>query len=362
MRILALDMGTGTQDILLFDSSLEIENCPKLVVPSATAMVAQRIRQATARRQSLLLTGVTMGGGPSYWAVNAHIKAGLAVFATPDAARSFNDELPIVERWGIKVLSEDEAKAWSDGEHVELKDLDVAAIMGALATFGVEPHLDGLAVAVLDHGEAPPGVSDRKFRFDYLQRTVDAQNDLFTFAYLASEVPSYLTRMRAVASTAPGDLPLLLLDTGPAAALGALDDPQVASQPNRLILNLGNMHTLCFHLEGTSIRGLFEHHTHLMTAPKLDSMVERLRQGSLTNQEIFDGEGHGCYILESRPQTDFLAVTGPRRSLMASSSLSPYLAAPHGDMMLTGCFGLLRSFAHKMPSWREEIIKTLDRG
>ena len=35
-----------------------------------------------------------MGGGPCQWAAQAHPRAGLPVFATPDAARTFNDDLP----------------------------------------------------------------------------------------------------------------------------------------------------------------------------------------------------------------------------------------------------------------------------
>ena len=33
MRILAVDVGTGTQDILLFDSEQELENSIKMVMP-----------------------------------------------------------------------------------------------------------------------------------------------------------------------------------------------------------------------------------------------------------------------------------------------------------------------------------------
>ena len=40
MRILAVDVGTGTQDILLFDSSGPVENCVKLVMPSPTQIAA----------------------------------------------------------------------------------------------------------------------------------------------------------------------------------------------------------------------------------------------------------------------------------------------------------------------------------
>ena len=47
MRILAIDMGTGTQDILLFDSEGPAESSLKMVMPSATEIAARRIRRAT---------------------------------------------------------------------------------------------------------------------------------------------------------------------------------------------------------------------------------------------------------------------------------------------------------------------------
>ena len=49
MRLLAVDVGTGTQDVLLFDSDLEVENCFKLVMPSPTMIVARRVKAATRR-------------------------------------------------------------------------------------------------------------------------------------------------------------------------------------------------------------------------------------------------------------------------------------------------------------------------
>jgi hypothetical protein len=42
-------------------------------------------------------------------------------------------------------------------------------------------------------------------------------------------------------------------------------------------------------------------------------------------------------------------VTGPRREMLRGSILKPYEATPHGDMMLAGCFGLLRAFADRYP-------------
>lgn len=86
MQVLTVDVGTGTQDIFLFDARIDIENCFKLVLPSPTMMVARQIKAAATRKQHLVLAGVTMGGGPSHWAAEAHLAAGLQVFATPSAA------------------------------------------------------------------------------------------------------------------------------------------------------------------------------------------------------------------------------------------------------------------------------------
>ena len=109
MKILTVDIGTGTQDILLYDSRLDLENGFKLVLPSPTMIVHRRLKEATRRGQAALLTGVIMGGGPSQWAAEAHVRAGFPVYATPEAARTFNDELEAVEGMGIRVISEDEA-------------------------------------------------------------------------------------------------------------------------------------------------------------------------------------------------------------------------------------------------------------
>lgn len=62
MKILTVDIGTGTQDIYLFDSRLDIENGYKLVLPSPTLQLRWQIQQATRRRSAILIEGVMMGG------------------------------------------------------------------------------------------------------------------------------------------------------------------------------------------------------------------------------------------------------------------------------------------------------------
>lgn len=93
VQILTVDIGTGTQDIYLYQSDLSIENGFKLVMPSPTMIVGQSIQQATLRGDTILLLGTSMGGGPNYWAAEQHIRAGYKTFSTPAAARTFNDDL-----------------------------------------------------------------------------------------------------------------------------------------------------------------------------------------------------------------------------------------------------------------------------
>ena len=139
MQILTVDVGTGTQDILLFDSERELENCFKLVMPSPTVVVADQVRRATAQRKQLVLQGVTMGGGPGHWATMDHVRAGLQAFATPDAARTFDDDLDAVAEMGITVVGDDEALALTDrgAERVFMSDLALGRILQTVASFGV---------------------------------------------------------------------------------------------------------------------------------------------------------------------------------------------------------------------------------
>ena len=135
MKILTVDIGTGTQDIFLYDSRLDIENGFKLVLPSPTMIVHHRLKQATRQRQAVVLSGVMMGGGPSAWAAEEHARAGLPIYATPDAAQTFNDDLAAVEALGVRLIGEDEVNRLPDQVlRVEMRDFDISAIRAALST------------------------------------------------------------------------------------------------------------------------------------------------------------------------------------------------------------------------------------
>lgn len=186
------------------------------------------------------------------------------------------------------------------------------------------------------------------------------RNELVSFAYLRDEIPDYLTRMTAIAGSVDSELPLMVMDTGPAAAMGSFLDGQVAKHQDMVVANVGNFHTLAFHLHGDKVMGLFEHHTELLDGNVLDELIEKLVKGKLKDSEVFDQGGHGNFVLEGDTAPFFLAVCGPRRNIMKQSRLHPYFVAPFGDMMLTGCFGLASAFSLRFPRWREEIRSSLN--
>ncbi|HEV8193625.1 MAG TPA: DUF1786 family protein [Ktedonobacterales bacterium] len=373
-RVLAVDVGTGTQDILLFESDRTIENCFRMIMPSPTVIVGERIARATAAGQPVLLTGRTMGGGPCGWAARDHAQAGFPCYATPDAARTLDDDLSRVEEQGVRVVSENEAAQLlaSTGNlvHVEMRDFDGAAIRAALTVFGIAPKVDVVAIAAFDHGAAPPDVSDRRFRFDAITRRVNGRPDALAFAYRQDELPADLTRLAAVAADAAqyGET-VIVMDTGAAALAGALEDPRVREHDESLVANVGNFHTLAFHLRGGRIVALFEHHTGELNREKLEAYLRELADGTIDNGRVFADSGHGALVLDEgrtgtrqNGQGPFLSVTGPRRELLRGSSLQPYEAVPHGDMMLAGCFGLLRAVAALHPEMAPAVEGVLGPG
>jgi len=332
-RILAIDAGAGTQDILLYESGKPVENCVQMVLPSRTTIVAGRIKQATARGEDVFLTGNLMGGGPCVSALKKHLRAGLAVYATPLAAKTIRDNPREVEALGVHIVEE----APSDALTIRTGDIDLPALARALALFDVELP-QRYAVAVQDHGEALEG-SQRRFRFQQWQRFVEHGGRIVDLAYL--DVPDHLTRMKAVQADVPG---AMLMDTGSAAIWGALCDENVAAHQGDglIVVNVGNQHTIGFLLREERVWGLFEHHTVLMNPDKLAAYVDSLREGTLTDDEVYGDNGHGAYVRPDYPGDGnfrFVAVTGPNRGMAAG--LGYYMAVPYGDMMMTGAFGLV---------------------
>ena len=81
MKILAMDIGAGTEDILLYDDEKSsIENCIKMVLPSPSQIYAEKVRATTRHCEDLFVKGDTIGGGPLAHALKKHVEKGLRVY------------------------------------------------------------------------------------------------------------------------------------------------------------------------------------------------------------------------------------------------------------------------------------------
>ncbi|HET6476615.1 MAG TPA: DUF1786 family protein [Thermoleophilia bacterium] len=353
--VLAVDVGAGTSDILLTRPGQQLENAVKLVVPSATQVAGARIAAASALGQTVVFRGPVMGGGAVTMAMKAHLAAGHAFVATASAAASFADDPEKARALGVRVVGDEAADEVlrrlppGAGAEVASGDLDAAALTAALRLLGVEPAFSAVAIAVQDHGFAPGG-SNRVLRFSLWQQAVAERRPIASLFYAADSVPDVLTRLKAAgvaAAALAGDAPALVADTGPAALYGALPDGVL----DAVLVNIGNGHTVCLLALDGRVAGVFEHHTSCLDGPGLELRLRRWLAGDLESDEVRADHGHGAVLAPGAADRDPLhlplVVTGPRRELLAGSELPLEFAAPHGDMMLTGCFGLLRALRER---------------
>ena len=340
MTTLFLDIGSGTLDVLFYDPDRELLNCPKFVLPSPARRVAARIDELTSRGLDIHLHGLNMGGGFG-GAVDRAIKAGRRVTAEPEAAKALADDPARVEAMGVAILDHQPPNAVG----VHLADYDPGFWRAWLAAAGL-PQPDTVVAAAQDHG-FHPGVSNRISRFAYWERFLAEERGGAVArpeSLLHQTPPPEMTRLTAIRSTTAGPV----ADTGAAAMLGALFVPEIEAQSRErgvLAVNVGNGHTVAFLLYAGRVWGVYEHHTGLLDAAKLLDHLERFRRGELPNAEVFDDRGHGCRTqplpAEARGFTPTY-VLGPRRDLLKNSGAG--FPAPGGDMMLAGCFGLLKAW------------------
>lgn len=333
---LILDIGSGTQDVLLYQDGLELENCAKFVLPSPARYVAARIGELTAAGRDIYLHGRNMGGG--FWrAVKAHQDAGLGVFAHPEAALALGDDLEQIRGFGVTVTE----RAPLNAAQVRLSDFDPGFWEGFLRHAGLDQP-DMILACVQDHG-FHPGKSNRISRFRYWEKFMrEDEGRLFRLLY--REPPAEMTRLCALRKAIGAGL---VADTGAAAMLGALFDKDVEESATRdgvLIVNIGNSHTIAFLVREDRVWGVYEHHTGFLDQGKLLEHLSLFRCGGLAGLRVFEDGGHGCVISERLPGSFARTVViGPRRNMLTGAAGVEF-PAPGGDMMLAGCFGLLKGW------------------
>jgi len=334
-KILALDIGAGTQDILLYNSELNPENCISLILPSPSRYFSEAIERCT---QDLFIEGDPIGGGAIPFLLKRHLEKGYRVIMDEEAAYTVRNSLKEVRNHGIEIHSN--GIEGFKGTKLRFHEIDLALLKDFLAHFGEEFNLDLVAIAVQDHGTQPEGTSNREFRFRMIEQRLKQDHRPESFVYAQSEIPACFKRMQAVARTAKKQLghEVLVMDTSFAAILGCMEEAS-----SSLFVNVGNNHTLAAMVYQRRIEGVMEHHTRMLTAETLENLLVRFMRGKITSKEIVEDGGHGAVIFNSSPwKHKEIIVTGPRRGILKNSRLSVRFAAPHGNMMLTGPFGLVK--------------------
>lgn len=335
MKILAIDVGSGTQDIMLYDSELSIENSVKMVFPSPTRIYAGRIRK---HKNDLFLSGETMGGGSINKAIKNHLNKGYRVLMTENSAKTVRDDINRVKSLGIEIVPAREEHP--EIHEIELKDVDINPIKEAFQQFDVDFEFDYMGVAVQDHGYSQD-MGDRNFRFSKIKEKLKTPRPPEEFAYLNS-APEYFTRMNGVLRTLKG-FNVVIMDSKFAAICGAACDEYVKDLEKYMALDIGNGHTLAASINNGKITGVFEHHTGMLSPGKITRFVKELAQGTLTHETVHDDGGHGAWIAEPIEDFQCLVATGPKRGILDKTDFKVQNAAPAGDVMMAGPVGLVKA-------------------
>jgi len=350
MKILAIDIGAGTQDILLFDERKQLENCIKMVLPSPSPLLAARVDALGDACKDLFIEGHTIGGGSFSRAIKRHLSSGCHVYMTTQAAYTMRNNLEDVTSLGIEI-TEDPPPGFT-GVVLHADELNLSPIAGLLGSVGED--LEGLAavaVAVQDHGAYRAGESNRKTRLAHMRQRLEKNADPLALSYLAGEVPAVFPRMVSAAGRVREQLPeapVLIMDTAPAAAAGCLSDPLVTARAgaNLLVINAGNGHTLACIMGGGKVIALLEHHTKRLDPVPFASYLESFCSGKARDDDDYMASGHGLFYIGDPPgmeALDMIAITGPNRELLEGSGLDFYYPSPGGDMMMTGPMGLVKA-------------------
>lgn len=350
MKILAIDIGAGTEDVMLYDDKKNnIENCIKMVLPSPCQTYAAKVRDVTRQGNDLFIKGDTVGGGPLSHAIKRHIEAGFKVYMTERAAYTVRNCLNQVKKQGIEIVSDSKLKNFN-GETLALEEVNIDKLNTFLKDFG-EPFtdIDFVAIAVQDHGVFPEELTNRQFRINRIKELLANNPKPEAFAFKENEIPLCYPRMKSAVSASKRQLPIaqvLVMDTSPDAILGCLMDSTVKDVDPILAVNLGNGHTMAAIISEAEVTAVLEHHTRLLNTQKMEQLLKDFADGQITNEQIFDENGHGMFYLKNPPgfsNIEKIIVTGPNRNILSKAKVPVHFATPGGDVMMAGPIGLVEA-------------------
>lgn len=338
MKILAIDIGSRTQDIILYDTSKEIENSIKLVLPSPHMLISQKISEI---ENDIYFDGEIIGGGKIKQSILKHIEKGYSVVMEPHCARTIRDDINQVKSYGIDIV--DKKIDYSGYTKITLSEVNISKLSNFLFSYDLNFDFDKIAIAVQDHG-FDENKSDRDFRFCKIREKLISPINPKNF--LLSTIPIYYTRMKSIENSIKKeniDSELYIMDTKFASICGMVYDNFSKKFNNYIVVDIGNGHTMAASIKNGKIQGLFEHHTSNLTGEKLEKYIIKLSNNTLSNNEIYSDHGHGAHVLNPISNIEKVIVTGPKRDLIKNTNLDYHFITPGGDVMMTGVYGLIKA-------------------
>jgi len=348
MKILLIDIGAGTMDVLYWDT--QADHHYKAVVKSPVRTLAEK---AGKTRGDLLVTGCEMGGGRLSGILRQRAERAEVVM-TATAAATLHHDSDRVRAQGVRIVDDKTAERLAEEKRYSrlvLGDLQPERIERIVRGFGVPFRVDIVAICAQDHGVPPRGVSHLDFRHNLFKAKLDREPFPRALLYERKECPETFNRLTSIAATA-ADLPareVYVMDSGMAAILGASLDFRARRSDPVIVLDIATSHTVGAALYHNEIAGFFEYHTHDVTARRLDRLLVELADGALDHKKLMSEGGHGAYIRHAvgYHRVQSIIATGPRRDLARKSKLPIHPGAPLGDNMMTGTAGLLEAVRHR---------------
>ena len=333
--VLCIDVGSRTQDALLFTAGEDPRNASRCILPAPSLLLSRRIAACTASRQDVYVHGPNMGNS-FFEALLAHVQAGCRAVMHPETAVALCGETSYATEQGIPL-----ADTCPTG-HASLLTGDVDALLWrTLCRMAGLEAPDAIVVAAQDHGLYPKGDA-RMGRMavwrECLHKSGGQGADPKDLIY--SVAPPALTRLGAIQAVTGGPV----ADSGIAALLGLLAVREIAERSHRhgvLLLNAGNSHLTGFLVYKERIYGVYEQHTFGVDVERTVKDLSEFRLGWLPNEEVLQAGGHGSIFLDIPDEAEGFRpayITGPQRHLFTGHGR---MAAPFDDAMLAGCFGLL---------------------
>lgn len=343
MIILAIDVGTGTQDIMIYNDEKELENSIKLVLPSPHLLISQKIREI---ENNIYFDGEIMGGGKIKKTLLEHMEKGYEVVMEKTPAKTIRDKLSQVEALGIEIANPE--KKYKDYTKITLEDINITKLSEFLLGYDLEFDFDEIAIAVQDHGYNE-NMGDRDFRFEKFRQKLSKPIKPEEFSFKGN-IPEYYTRMKAVERCIKKegiDIESLIMDTKLASIAGMCYDETASKLNSFIAIDIGNGHTTAASIENGKIQGIFEHHTSSLTPESLENYLKRLADGVITNEEVYNDHGHGAHVINPISKIEKVIVSGPKRELIEKTNLDWHHACPGGDVMMTGTVGLIKTLEAK---------------